>query len=51
MDKNKNVERHIIGYVWIYAIIVILILFFASGMKPVLPSRIFTTLNSEIIDT
>ena len=37
MDKNKNVERHIIGYVWIYAIIVILILFFASGMKPVLP--------------
>ena len=37
MDKNKNVERHIIGYVWIYAIIVCIILFFASGMKPVLP--------------
>ena len=37
MDKNKNVERHIIGYVWIYAIIVILVLFFASGMKFVLP--------------
>lgn len=37
MNKNKQVERHIIGYVWIYAIIVIIILFFASGMKPVLP--------------
>ena len=37
MDKNKNVERHIIGYVWIYAIIVCIILFFASGMKLVLP--------------
>lgn len=37
MDKNKNVERHIIGYVWIYAIIVIIVLFFASGMQFVLP--------------
>ena len=37
MEKDKNVERHIIGYVWIYAIIVSLVLFFASGMKLVLP--------------
>ena len=37
MDKNKNVERHIIGYVWIYAIIVIIVLFFVSGMQFVLP--------------
>ena len=37
MDKNKNVERHIIGYVWIYAIIVCIILFFASNMQFVLP--------------
>lgn len=37
MNKEKNVERYIIGYVWIYCIIVCLILFFASGMKPILP--------------
>ena len=37
MEKNKNVERHIILYVWIYGLLVTAILFFASGMKPVLP--------------
>lgn len=35
--KNKSEERFIIGYVWIYGLIVALILLFVDGFKIVLP--------------
>lgn len=35
--ENKNVERYIIGYVWIYGLVVALILFFVDHFKFVLP--------------
>lgn len=35
--KNKSEERFIIGYVWIYGLIVALILLFVNGFKIVLP--------------
>lgn len=51
-DKNlekRNVERYIIGYVWIYGIIVSLILWIVDGFKFVLPISFLLGVFSSLL--
>ena len=49
IKDNKNVERYIIGYVWIYGLVVALILFLADGFKFVLPISFLLGLFTNLL--